>query len=37
VTIGPDTLRATGNFSLLQSDYGIKLVSACRRDVENQG
>jgi len=28
VTVGPDNLRATGNFTLLQTDYGIKLVTA---------
>jgi polyisoprenoid-binding protein YceI len=28
VTVSPDTLRATGQFKLKQTDYGIKLVTA---------
>jgi polyisoprenoid-binding protein YceI len=28
VTIGPDTLRANGSFTLLQTDYGIRPVTA---------
>jgi polyisoprenoid-binding protein YceI len=30
VSVGPETLRAKGNFTLLQTNYGIKLVSFAR-------